>query len=76
MRQFLIVAFGRAPIPKSRAGLRLASRTIRLTAGLSEATQRLFGVRAQRVHAIDPQWRQDVICGAALDEMRWGAVGG
>jgi len=32
--------------------------------------------RAQRVHAIDPQWRQDVICGAALDEMRWGAVGG
>jgi hypothetical protein len=35
-----------------------------------------IGVRAQRVHAIDPQWRQDVICGAALDEMRWGAVGG
>jgi hypothetical protein len=28
------------------------------------------------LHAIDPQWRQDVICGAALDEMRWGAVGG
>ena len=25
----------------------------------------------QRVHAVDPQWRQDVICGAALDEMRW-----
>jgi hypothetical protein len=25
----------------------------------------------QRVHANDPQWRQDLICGAALDEMRW-----
>jgi hypothetical protein len=33
-------------------------------------------VRARRLRAIDPQWRQDVICGAALDEMRWGAVGG
>src|SRR5262245_3763930 len=25
----------------------------------------------QRVHAVDPQWRQDVICSAQLDEMRW-----
>ena len=25
----------------------------------------------QRVHAIDPQWRQDVICGAQVDTMRW-----
>jgi hypothetical protein len=69
------IASPRIPSP----GIRKAtsqSAACRLTAGLSEATQRLIGVRAQRVHAIDPQWRQDVICGAALDEMRWGAVGG
>jgi hypothetical protein len=29
------------------------------------------GVAWQRVHAIDPQWRQDVICGAQVDTMRW-----
>lgn len=23
------------------------------------------------VHAVDPQWRQDVICNAELDAMRW-----
>ena len=25
----------------------------------------------QRVHAVDPQWRQDVICSAQVDAMRW-----
>jgi hypothetical protein len=25
----------------------------------------------QRVHAVDPQWRQDVICDRQLDAMRW-----
>jgi hypothetical protein len=25
----------------------------------------------QRVHAVDPQWQQDVICGRQLDTMRW-----
>ena len=55
---------------------------------ISEDKRRLAGGPAERghlitfdprdapqvVHAIDPQWRQDVICGAALDEMRWGAA--
>ena len=44
---------------------------------LHGATQEMLCWAAwQRMHAVDPQWRQDVICGAALDEMRWGAVGG
>jgi len=25
----------------------------------------------QRVHAVDPQWRQDVISSAQVDAMRW-----
>src|SRR5262249_30187259 len=40
--------------------------------GALGATQEMLSWAAwQRVHAVDPQWRQDVICGAQLDEMRW-----
>jgi hypothetical protein len=40
--------------------------------GTHGATQDMLSWAAwQRVHAVDPQWRQDVICGVSLDEMRW-----
>ena len=36
------------------------------------ATQEMLSWAAwQRVHVVDPQWRQDVICSAGPDEMRW-----
>jgi len=40
--------------------------------GTHGATQDMLSSAAwQRVHAADPQWRQDVICGVELDQMRW-----
>jgi hypothetical protein len=40
--------------------------------GTHGATQEMLSWAAwQRVHAVDPQWRQDVICSPLLDEMRW-----
>jgi len=40
--------------------------------GTHGATQEMLSWAAwQRVHAVDPQWRQDVICSAQLDEMCW-----
>jgi hypothetical protein len=36
------------------------------------ATQEMLSwASRQRVHAVDPQWRQDVICNAELHDMRW-----
>jgi hypothetical protein len=40
--------------------------------GTHGATQEMLSWAVwQRVHAVDPQWRQDVICGPGFDEMRW-----
>ena len=40
--------------------------------GTHGATQEMLSWAAwQRVHAVDPQWRQDVICNLDLDDMRW-----
>jgi len=40
--------------------------------GWQGATQEMLSWAAwQRVHAVDPQWRQHVICRPELDEMRW-----
>ena len=40
--------------------------------GTHGATQEMLSWAAWlRVHAVDPQWRQDVICGVQLDAMRW-----
>ena len=40
--------------------------------GTHGATQDMLSWAAwQRVHAVDPQWRQDVICGRQLATMRW-----
>jgi hypothetical protein len=40
--------------------------------GTHGATQDMLSWAAwQRVHAVNPQWRQDVICNVGLDEMRW-----
>src|SRR5262249_52289860 len=42
------------------------------TRGTHGATQEMLSWAAwQRVHAVDPQWRQDVICDVELDDMRW-----
>jgi hypothetical protein len=40
--------------------------------GTHGLTQEMLSWAAwQRVHAVDPQWRQDVICNLQLDDMRW-----
>ncbi|WP_143271728.1 hypothetical protein [Bradyrhizobium mercantei] len=40
--------------------------------GTHGATQDMLSWAAwQRVHAVDPQWRQDVICSRPPDTMRW-----
>jgi hypothetical protein len=40
--------------------------------GTHGATQEMLSWAAwQRVHAVDPQWRQDVICNADLEGMQW-----
>ena len=40
--------------------------------GTYGATQDMLSWAAwQRVHAVDPQWRQDVICNVQIDTMRW-----
>jgi hypothetical protein len=40
--------------------------------GTHGATQDMLSWAAwQRVHIVDPQWRQDVICSVEIDMMRW-----
>lgn len=40
--------------------------------GREEPTQDMLSWAAwQRVHVVEPQWRQDVICSVPLPEMRW-----
>jgi hypothetical protein len=40
--------------------------------GTHGATQDMLSWAAwQRVHAVEPQWRQDVICSVQIDAMRW-----
>jgi hypothetical protein len=49
--------------------VRLDRLRIRGTHGITQ--EMLSWAAWQRVHAVDPRWRQDVICSAELNDMRW-----
>jgi hypothetical protein len=71
-----ILACPSAPQVDSRFALLDCHDVVRLDRlrmrGTHGATQEMLSWAAwQRVHAVDPQWRQDVICRAELNDMRW-----